>query len=378
MIWWKNAKNKFEADKIGKEEEQLKAINNYLCTVIKDSKNLSFLIGSGCSQPTIPLLSNIFKDILEKFKEDFDLVKESYNFEENKNLEAFLNWLNSAIVFFRNNEERKTFYKNLFDNCKQMILDKIKETFENENIYLENLQLYINFYNILLKIRSLKEISSIPYKNPINIFTTNYDIFNEIAMEKTAIKYTTGFDGDIDRKFSIENFRFRIVDDENRFKEKWDPFNAYIKLFKIHGSINWVQNDNSEDINLSESWSKNYSNVLIYPTLNKNNETLLKPYAELFREFSIQLQKNNTTLVIMGYGFPDEHINQIILQALSSNSFTLIVFADIDGDEDPVKKFFDKTKNYNNVVFIGGKYENNLLINHFENIIKTLEKNIGE
>ena len=46
----------------------------------------------------------------------------------------------------------------------------------------------------------------------------------------------------------------------------------------------------------------------------KHKKTAQAPYSELFREFANILQVPNTKLIVMGYGFPDEHINNIISQ----------------------------------------------------------------
>ena len=57
----------------------------------------------------------------------------------------------------------------------------------------------------------------------------------------------------------------------------------------------------------------------------KHKQTAQAPYSELFREFANILQVPNTTLIVMGYGFPDEHINNIISQNLKNQDFNLIV-----------------------------------------------------
>lgn len=47
----------------------------------------------------------------------------------------------------------------------------------------------------------------------------------------------------------------------------------------------------------------------------------------MFRQFIEFINKPNSTLVIMGYSFLDEHINDIITNALSNPDFNLIVFS---------------------------------------------------
>jgi len=49
------------------------------------------------------------------------------------------------------------------------------------------------------------------------------------------------------------------------------------------------------------------------------------PYSELFRKFADRLQQPEAVLFVVGYSFYDEHVNDIIYQALANPSFTLII-----------------------------------------------------
>ena len=64
---------------------------------------------------------------------------------------------------------------------------------------------------------------------------------------------------------------------------------------------------------------------MIYPTSSKKEYTLNFPYSELFRKFADRLQQPEAVLFVVGYSFYDEHINDIIYQALANPSFTLII-----------------------------------------------------
>ncbi|MEF2985638.1 SIR2 family protein, partial [Pseudomonas aeruginosa] len=78
------------------------------------------------------------------------------------------------------------------------------------------------------------------------IFTTNYDLFNEYALENNNIIYSTGIQNTILKKFDINQFKYRVVDDTNRYKEKWQPVSKEANLYKIHGSINWKSNEEGD------------------------------------------------------------------------------------------------------------------------------------
>ena len=73
---------------------------------------------------------------------------------------------------------------------------------------------------------------------------------------------------------------------------------------------------------------------MIYPTPQKDRTTLMVPYSDLFRMMQNSLLKKNSVLISLGYSFGDEHINRIILNALSVYDFRLVVF----GDSDMIRK----------------------------------------
>jgi len=109
----------------------------------------------------------------------------------------------------------------------------------------------------------------------------------------------------------------------NLNKDVWDRISNFYNLYKIHGSINWV-NKNSVVV---EKPIENISDdtVMIYPTPLKDRTTLMTPYSDLMRNMQQSLMKNNSILVTLGYSFSDDHINRIILNMLSVPSFRLVV-----------------------------------------------------
>lgn len=68
-----------------------------------------------------------------------------------------------------------------------------------------------------------------------------------------------------------------------------------------------------------------YGNLMVYPTAVKKSYTLDLPYSELFRHFAYCTSQPQSVLFTIGYSFCDEHFNDIIYQALSNPTFTLII-----------------------------------------------------
>jgi hypothetical protein len=116
---------------------------------------------------------------------------------------------------------------------------------------------------------------------------------------------------------------------------KWNVIDSFIYLFKIHGSVNWVEVEETNKLfkvqelqNVSFDFLNNKKNLMIYPSPIKQNASLGSPYSDLFREFQKRITQNQSILITMGYSFGDEHINNLIYQALTIPTFRLVVFSD--------------------------------------------------
>ena len=162
-------------------------------------------------------------------------------------------------------------------------------------------------------------------KTPISIFTTNYDLFSEMALDELGFPYNNGFTGTNRRKFSPASYNYMYVDNMNLSHDVWERISSFFNLVKIHGSVSWVRKN-------EQVWEQDYESisdddtVMIYPTPLKDRTTLMTPYSDLFRAMENRLVQKNGILIVMGYSFSDDHINRIILNALAVPSFRLVVF----------------------------------------------------
>ena len=339
-------------------DDKIENIRIFLKNELKN-KNLNIFIGSGCSTPSIPLMGktigNILKDeknisIKKKINEYIEL--KNNEFEENNkfsieyfnDIEGFLTWLGKGIDFEKNISVKNE-YKEIYSSLKKQFIDTIPKFDNHEYKNSSTIENYNRFYNYIFENRKLEFPK-------LNVFTTNYDLFNEYSFEYNKFQYTTGFDTGLNQFFNINQFSYRLVDSKERYKDKWQPTTKEVNLYKLHGSINWIEKNNRLVQSVNDEKDEN---IIIYPTALKHEETRQSPYSELFRELSIQLQKPNSLLFIMGYGFGDEHINNIISQSLSNPDFTLIVFGDI-GEVGLAK--FDEENQSANFHIIGGETKN--------------------
>jgi hypothetical protein len=142
---------------------------------------------------------------------------------------------------------------------------------------------------------------------PVEIFTTNYDTLIERSLEDERVAIFDGFVGSRQPFFAPQSL----------VHEGLAPGRRWIRLWKIHGSVNWswvTLKDGSRRIVRSDEGELG---ELILPSFHKYDESRKQPYtAMLERLRRVLTEREDTVLVTVGYSFGDEHINEIIFDAL--------------------------------------------------------------
>jgi len=309
--------------------EDIKNIKNKIKGFSK-IKNLNFLFGAGTSSYAIPNMKMICDALFESIENGESSFSdyEKKIFEEVKcnNLEKILGLLHAKKYYLESIETTSDQVE--LDSVKSIILYIQNFMFERININFSddkskvNLSLYELFYRKIS--RRNKDLSR------INVFTTNNDLFNEKAMSMLGINYNNGFSSGLDRYFNPARFKFTLSKRVDSTLKKYEEVEEMVYLYKLHGSVNWVEVDDKVGslFNIQEKNTRDIDSsqqVLIYPTPMKQNQSLGAPYSDLIREFQVKLSMANSVLFIVGYSFSDEHLNNIIYQALSSNSSISIV-----------------------------------------------------
>lgn len=163
----------------------------------------------------------------------------------------------------------------------------------------------------------------------VGVFTVNYDTLIEQAADAEGATLVDGFVGNVERVFRPESYDYDFYFPAETTEGPIHRLDRVLQLFKLHGSINWRS--------VEQSWTNPYGiesrqepiadagAAVVYPTPAKHGDALAMPYAELFRRFAAAVVAPQSVLITIGYGFPDEHLNAIIRQALAIPSFTLIV-----------------------------------------------------
>lgn len=204
-----------------------------------------------------------------------------------------------------------------------------------------------------------------------NIFTSNYDLAFEYAFDNLGIKYIDGFSGFHHRYFKPETFNYDVFYPGTTTAGKVQRIEKVVRYFKMHGSISWVSDNKRTPSNVygieelpidlikrkaeDNNDSLNYGDLMIYPTAVKKSYTLDLPYSELFRHFAYCISQPQSVLFTVGYSFCDEHFNDIIYQALSNPTFTLVII-DFNGCEKSSEIKRLKDLNDPRIIIIEGHY----------------------
>lgn len=192
-----------------------------------------------------------------------------------------------------------------------------------------------------------------PQQGRTKIFTTNYDTLIEQAMDRLGVMYCDGFTGTVARRFNPAAYDLDLYYPGEVTEGRVRRYDKVLHLYKLHGSINWRRSkfgtagnpygivfDNRplpREVDLLRGKSGNPASpdlekvldkgegLAILPTSGKYGETLAMPFSHMFRAFSQALREPQTVLMIIGYSGWDDHINQLIEDALTNPSFTCVI-----------------------------------------------------
>jgi hypothetical protein len=182
----------------------------------------------------------------------------------------------------------------------------------------------LHFHEELLR-RILLRSTTLPRAK---IFTLNYDLLLERALDNLGVLYFDGFLGTINRTLRTESYHYDLYYPGETTEGRVSRVDRVLHLYKLHGSINWRRRTTAASdviISHTDPTETEYGDVMIYPSPLKVTEMNGYPYSEMFRHFSSHIHQPQSALVTIGYRFQDSHINRLIYQALSIPSFVLII-----------------------------------------------------
>lgn len=353
-----------------------------------NGKNINFLIGSGASTGIIP---NLWLKGIEKSFEDL-LVDE--DLEKYRN-ELYFIWFNYWVA-------------------KTRILNK--PTIPREEDVYKN---YIDFVNNLIILLNNEGFDR-PKK--VNIFTTNYDTLFELAFDHHSKRGAITFFNDGSRGFLqkyISSENFYINASHTGVSESFSRNIPIINLLKIHGSVTWRKDDESDNIevslnnnnfnklkveadkyienaqvvNIIENLDKDSYNFvdlkndlenifnddsieltefqnsyeklnIVSPTKEKFKETVFQQhYYQMLRILSFELERKDSVLVVFGFSFADEHIREIVKRSITNPYLKVYIICYSQKGEKDIKEYL---KGLNNITYWPNFNDNSRLKGDFK------------
>lgn len=327
----------------------MKTIHTKELKEIIQSGHINLLIGSGCSLEYLSTLQDI---------------------ENRMNVEA------------TKRQAQKDYYE-LIKKSKA-VLDESLETDSDEKDKLtktkQSYDSFLGFWANTISSRSLHIVNK-----QVNIFTTNFDMFMEDSCERLGIPYNDGFAGQINPTFNVANYN-KI----QKYKSLQFDNTSDIPLFnivKLHGSVSWQTKEEkivysngthiADDLGTKadDVFDEGYKKIaVINPNAEKHFETVLDTnYASMLRKFTLELEKENSVLILIGFSLADKHIKNLLYGVMKSNPTLMVIYFsysqyDEDTDEHGEKKnsnlyvispepncSFEKTTGYLSKIFVNSE-----------------------
>lgn len=349
-------------DLLGESDNEITRLQALLSQWVR-MENVVVLTGAGCScssslgGKTLGDLENSVLDLLEviyRQKSSKNLEKLITSRKASKDAAGFEQWLsylsnvhyllskdNSPITdvswggeFSLSSKELSTLLKNMEQAIYAYCALTLTEPYEEP----------AGHHAFLSKL-----LARDPSLGRTHLFTINYDTVFEQALDHLGAQYQDGFVGKVRPRFDPSVYGLDIYYPGEVSEGRVRRYDKFLHFYKLHGSINWCAPYQDKRIELqdvalssfnswqqlegaqekakafSELFGETDTSIVILPTAKKFADTLELPYAHLFRIFHQRLQEPQTFLLIIGYGFGDDHINQIIDDAMLNPGLVLLV-----------------------------------------------------
>jgi len=323
---WLTPKQKNETSGAGNQKEErdeaCDQINRVLSEIVR-CQNLVILTGLGTSmcvmdgnnppKPKAPTMSNLWMRVSDKYnsntkKKNWEKLLNSVKHPSgSQNIEELLSECKIAEAFFSDNELTKI--RSFIDLAEKEIREAVN--------FLDNSD-SLAVHNVFLQRIARRSAG----KGRAKIFTTNYDLCFERAAKDGRFVVIDGFSPTLPPTFDPVYFSYDIVRRGNDSDASAFIPNVF-HLYKLHGSIEWERR--GSDIEKKYNTDKP---LLIYPRSSKYEQAFSQPYFEMMSALQSALREPNTGLLVIGFGFNDNHISEPVLSAIRSNLGLKVVIVD--------------------------------------------------
>jgi hypothetical protein len=287
-----------------------------------ERNNVLFLLGAGCSRDAgIPVSAEMVNNVHElvdqnpdwkPYKQLYHYLRSSIQYAEGIMGDFYASFNIEKLIIVMSEIEKKernpiypfigAWNNRLLDLAgpsferitalRKLITNELINNWVKPSLY-RNAQYYSGFRELVFGTNGLGF--------NVKVFSLNYDLCFEKIVGKENIEL--GFDEN-SSEWSYNNFTRTDADDKG------------YTLYKLHGSLDWFNDPVTHKLMQADDTSR--EPVLIFGVSNKLRA--IDPYLFYIYEFRRHCFSPDLRLMVcIGYSFSDEHINDIIAQALKSN-----------------------------------------------------------
>jgi NAD-dependent SIR2 family protein deacetylase len=296
-----------QQDEVKKNKDELK---NMLLASLQ-MQHLVVLSGSGCSLSAGgPSMLGLWNHAVgEKPTAVATAIATKVNQSlTDKNIEEFLSRI-EAFLQVNDDKEVTEFLK----ASKQVILDQCSRFLPSGKL---------DAHKIFLHRLSRRRVRD----QRLKVFTTNYDLCFEQAASELGGVALDGFSFTSPRRYDPRYFSYDII----RRPRSGDDLGNYLEgvflLYKLHGSVNWARIEDGTILEKPEPTPEEA--CLIYPARGKYQQSFTQPHLESMAQYLAAVREPNTCVLVVGFGFNDEHLSEPLLAAARSNPHLRLIIAD--------------------------------------------------
>lgn len=156
-------------------------------------------------------------------------------------------------------------------------------------------------------------------KKKLTVVTTNYDRLAEYAGGIIDAYCNTGFTNNYVSSFIGQLSEQKYI--------KLDEYKGLLNIWKVHGSLDWFEDEVSSSVKCYPCSSQIPSHTLpciVTPGLSKYRKTHLDPFRTILSNIDNEFKQAQSFLCI-GYGFNDEHVHPLLIKKAQNDKTPIIL-----------------------------------------------------
>lgn len=348
-------------------------------------KNINFLIGSGASMPLFSTLS-IGKN-MPTFEE---LISSPFIADENRK-KLYLYYFDNWISKMDNSSEKNENYKSVFDSYYKFI-SMLIEILEREplnkprriNIFTTNYDMMFekafDKVNSENKLAYFNDGSSGFINKIISIDNFNLNVSHSGSCDKCRVELPTinlfkmhgsiswnknivNSEDKIEVDYELKNLtKLKSIIEENRDLQITEQVATILyeidekqtsmqeKCIEVNSRLGAIIDNDISKEKLDEFYEEYKNLLIINPDKNKFYHTVYEQhYYQMIRNFSYEIEKQNTILFVFGFSFNDEHILDIFRRSIINPKSKIYI---VPFNDKTFNSISEKLKEFKNIEYV--------------------------